>query len=77
MTLLTPRGACPVRSCPQSGIDLPGHTIVVICSTGWLSKATSKSFGTPKVDVWRVKDGKIIAFFEYYDTAAMAQAAAE
>jgi ketosteroid isomerase-like protein len=52
-------------------------TIVVICSTGWRSRATGKSFDTPKVDVWRVKDGKIIAFFEYYDTAAVAEAAVE
>jgi ketosteroid isomerase-like protein len=52
-------------------------TIVVICSTGWKSKATGKRFDTPKVDVWRVKDGKMIAFFEYYDTAAVAEAAAE
>jgi len=52
-------------------------TIVVICSTGWRSKATGRRFDTPKVDVWRVKDGKIIAFFEYYNTAAVAEAAAE
>ena len=52
-------------------------TIAVICSTGWRSRATGKSFDTPKIDVWRVKDGKIIAFFEYYDTAAVAEAAAE
>jgi ketosteroid isomerase-like protein len=41
------------------------------------NKATGKRFGTPKVDVWRVREGKITAFFEYYDTAAVAQAAAE
>jgi uncharacterized protein len=46
-----------------------GDTIVVICSTGWSSRTTGKSFDTPKVDVWHVKDGKLIAFFEYYDTA--------
>jgi uncharacterized protein len=51
-------------------------TIVVICSTGWRNKATGKRFDTPKVDVWRVKDGKIISFFEYYDTAAVGEAAA-
>ena len=52
-------------------------TIVVICSTRWRSRATGKSFDTPKVDVWRVKDGKIVAFFEYYDTAAVAETVAE
>jgi uncharacterized protein len=50
-------------------------TIVVICSTGWRNRATGKRFDTPKVDVWRVKDGKIVAFFEYYDTAAVGEAA--
>ncbi len=50
---------------------------MVICSTGWRSKATGKSIDTPKVDVWRVRDGNIVAFFEYYDTAAVAQDAAE
>jgi hypothetical protein len=41
----------------------------VICSTGWRSKGTGKSFDASKVDVWRVWNGKIIAFFEHYDTA--------
>lgn len=51
-------------------------TIVAIGSTGWRNKATGTPFDTPKVDVWRFKDGKIVAFFEYYDTAVVSQAAA-
>jgi len=51
-------------------------TIVVICSTAWRNRATGKRFDTPKVDVWRFKDGKAVSFFEYYDTAGVGEAAA-
>ena len=46
-----------------------GETVVVVGSTSWRVKATGKVFDTPKVDVVRFEDGKIVAFFEYYDTA--------
>ena len=48
-----------------------GDTVCAIGSTAWTNKATGKSVETPKVDVWRFKDGKAVAFFEYYDTAAL------
>jgi ketosteroid isomerase-like protein len=51
-------------------------TIVAIGSTAWHHKISGKRIDTPKVDVWRVKDGRVIAFFEYYDTAEVAAAAA-
>ena len=38
---------------------------------------TVKEFETPKVDVWRFKDGRAIEFFEYYDTAIVQAALAE
>jgi ketosteroid isomerase-like protein len=31
---------------------------------------------TPKADVWRMKDGKAVEFYEYYDTAQVHAAAA-
>ena len=46
-----------------------GETVVVVGSTSWRVKATGKVFDTPKVDVVRFEDGRIVAFFEYYDTA--------
>ena len=53
-----------------------GDTIVVIGSTAWTHRATGKQAESPKVDVWRFnKEGKAIAFFEYYDTANIIQAA--
>lgn len=33
------------------------------------NRATGKECETPKIDVARMKDGKIIKFTEYYDTA--------
>ena len=52
-----------------------GDTVCVVCSTGWTNKRTGKSIDTPKVDVWKFKDGKAVRFFEYYDTAALLEAA--
>lgn len=43
--------------------------VVVVGTTSWRVKATDKTFTTPKVDVVRFEDGKIVSFFEYYDTA--------
>jgi ketosteroid isomerase-like protein len=44
-------------------------TVVAVGSTSWRVKETGKVFDMPKVDVVRFKDGKIVSFFEYYDTA--------
>ncbi|MCP4319547.1 MAG: nuclear transport factor 2 family protein, partial [Hyphomicrobiales bacterium] len=46
-----------------------GDTVVAVGSTSWRVRATGKDFETPKVDVVRFEDGKIVSFFEYYDTA--------
>ena len=52
-----------------------GDTIVVIGSTAWHHKGTGKRAETPKIDVWRFdKNGKAVAFHEYYDTANIIQA---
>ena len=45
--------------------------VVAIGSTAWRNRATGKSVETPKVDVWRFKDGRVTEFFEYYDTAKL------
>ena len=46
-----------------------GDTIVVIAHCAWTNKETGKRVDTPKVDIWRFKDGKATAFHEFYDTA--------
>lgn len=52
-----------------------GDRVAVVGSTAWTNKATGKIVDTPKVDVWRFKDGRAIEFYEYYDTAKMFAAA--
>lgn len=52
-----------------------GDTICVIGSTAWTNKATGKTMETPKVDVWRFRDGRACGFFEYYDTAKLIEGA--
>ena len=44
-------------------------------STPWRNVRTGRRAETPKVDVWRFPDGKAVEFFEYYDTAKLAEAA--
>lgn len=43
--------------------------VVAVGSTSWRNRATGKIFDTPKADIVRFKDGKIVEFFEFYDTA--------
>jgi len=52
-----------------------GDTIVAIGTTAWRNKATGKPVETPIVTVWRFQNGKVVAFFEYYDTAKLVEAA--
>lgn len=52
-----------------------GDRVVVLSKAGWTNKQTGKSVVTPKADVFRIEDGKIAEFFEYYDTAAALGAA--
>lgn len=50
-------------------------TIVAITQTAWRNRGSGKRIDTPKIDVWRFKDGKAAAFHEYYDTVNIAAAA--
>ena len=52
-----------------------GDRVVAIGSTAWRNKATGKVCETPKVDVWRLRGGQAVDFYEYYDTAKMMAAA--
>jgi hypothetical protein len=46
-----------------------GDRVVAIGRVAWRNKATGKIADTPKVDVWRFRDGKAVDFLEFYDTA--------
>ena len=48
-----------------------GDMVFVRCTTSWKNRKTGKTFETPKADFWRLRDGKIVEFYEYYDTASV------
>lgn len=52
-----------------------GETIVVLANTEFKCKATGRQAITPKADVLKVRNGQIIEFFEFFDTAALQAAA--
>ena len=45
--------------------------VVCVGKTAWKVKATGEVYETPKCDVVTFEDGKIVAFYEYYDTAGL------
>ena len=51
-----------------------GDRVVAIGSTSWKNKLTGKTATTPKIDVWRMRDGKAVEFSEFYDTARLYEA---
>ncbi len=52
-----------------------GDRVVVLVNCTWKFKKNGKVVSTPKADVWRLKDGKAVEYFEYYDTAQVHAAA--
>lgn len=48
-----------------------GNRICAAGSTAWTNKNTGKRVETPKLDYIKFKDGKIVFYFEFYDTAAL------
>jgi ketosteroid isomerase-like protein len=52
-----------------------GDMVVMQGFCSWTNKATGKKVETPKVDIWRFRDGKAVEFYELFDTAAAFAAA--
>ena len=52
-----------------------GDRVVALGSTSWRNKQTGKVVLTPKADIWRMRNGKIVQFSEFYDTAKLIAAA--
>lgn len=52
-----------------------GDWVVMRGSCGWRHRRTGKEVDTPKADFLRLKDGKVVEFHEFYDTAAALAAA--
>ena len=44
-----------------------GNTVAVICECAWKQRHTGKVVHTPKLDILRLKNGKIVDFFEFFD----------
>ena len=47
-----------------------GDRVVMVGRCAWKHRGTGKHVDTPKADIVRLRDGKIVEFMEYYDTAA-------
>ena len=52
-----------------------GERVVAIGECAWRNRRTGKVTETPKIDIWRFRDGKIVSMNEYYDTAKVLAAA--
>jgi ketosteroid isomerase-like protein len=52
-----------------------GDRVVAMGRTAWRHRGTGKVTESPKIDVWRIRDGKAVEFAEFYDTASMYAAA--
>ena len=46
-----------------------GDRVVAIGRCAWRNKRTRKVADTPKIDLWRFKNGRVVEFSEFYDTA--------
>jgi ketosteroid isomerase-like protein len=53
-----------------------GDRVVMLGHCAWRAKQNGKVVSTPKADSWRFADGKAVEFYEYFDTAQVAQAMA-
>jgi len=52
-----------------------GDWVAMRGSTAWKNRATGRVVDTPKADFWRFRNGKVVEFHEFYDTAALYDAA--
>lgn len=52
-----------------------GDRVVVLADCCFCNRQTGKLVATPKADVFRLRGGKIVEFCEFYDSAAVADAA--
>lgn len=53
-----------------------GDRVVMLGACKWKSNRTGKLVESPKADVFRFRDGKVVDFMEFYDTAAALAATA-
>jgi ketosteroid isomerase-like protein len=46
-----------------------GDSVAVRGTTGWKNRKSGKEIHTPKADFFEFQNGKIVEFYEFYDTA--------
>ena len=51
------------------------NRVVAIGSCAWRNRKTGKAAETPIAHFWRFKDGKVVEFMQFFDTAAVMDAA--
>jgi ketosteroid isomerase-like protein len=51
-----------------------GERVVMLGRCSWRARKSGKTVWSPKADAFRFSKGKIVSFFEYFDTAAMRDA---
>lgn len=54
-----------------------GERVVALGTCCWKNKRTGKLVETKKADIFRMREGKILEFCEYYDTAKAISAASD
>ena len=51
------------------------QTVIVVAECSFRHRRTGKSFMSPKVDIWDFKRGKVVGYFEFFDTASAIRSA--
>ncbi|APR76528.1 Hypothetical protein A7982_01875 [Minicystis rosea] len=46
-----------------------GDRVTVIGRCGWRFRATGKAVESPTAHIWKFRDGKIVEYLDFYDTA--------
>lgn len=60
---------------PTEKILADGDTVVWIGRCHWRNKHDGNELDTPKIDVWKFRNGKAVRFFEMFDSLGFAKAA--
>ena len=58
---------------PTEEVVAEGNTVVWIGSCHWRCPRTGREAKTPKVDIWRFRDGKAVSVMEMFDTIGFAR----
>ncbi len=56
-------------------VVVEGNRAVVFSDMAWTNKATGKAIHSPHISYWTFENGKIVTYFEAYDTYRMVEAA--